>query len=188
MRLKMKENSLFAILLRSPWWISFAVAAVVGLVASMLMPSPYKPLAAFSGAPFFAIGCMAAWRQLRAPKAASIAGALERAAAMPSREFLSAVSAGLGRSGYSVAPCAGAGADLRAEKDGRVLLVACRRWKAARHGVESLRELKTAIRAADAQGGMYLAQGELSEQARRYAAEAGIDVVQGVRLAQLIGL
>lgn len=188
MRLKMKENSLFAILLRSPWWISFLVAAVIGLIASMLMPSPYKPLAAFSGAPFFAIGCMAAWRQLRAPKAASIANALERAAAMPSQEFLGAVSAGLGRNGYQVTPFANAGADLRAEKDGRVLLVACRRWKAARHGVESLRDLKTAIRAKEAHGGMYLALGELSEQARRYAVEANIDVVQGVRLAQLIGL
>ena len=27
MKLRMSENSLFAVLLRSPWWISFAIAA-----------------------------------------------------------------------------------------------------------------------------------------------------------------
>ena len=67
MRLKMKENSLFAILLRSPWWISFVIAAVIGLVAALMMPVEYRTLAAFSGTPFFIVGCMAAWRQLRAP-------------------------------------------------------------------------------------------------------------------------
>lgn len=188
MRLKMKENSLFAILLRSPWWISFLVAAVIGLVASMLMPAPYKPLAAFSGAPFLVIGCMAAWRQLRAPAPAAVTRALERAAAMSSRQLLEAVGQGLGRKGYSVTPHAGAGADLRAEKDGQLLLVACRRWKAARHGADALRELQVAMHAAGAQSGVYLALGELSEQARRYATDNGIDVVQDARLAELVGM
>ena len=73
MPIKMKENSLFAILLRSRWWISFLVAAAVGLLAVALMPSPYKPLAAFSGGPFLIIGCMAAWRQFRAPAPAAVA-------------------------------------------------------------------------------------------------------------------
>ncbi len=38
MQFKMKENSLFAVLLRSPWWISFLVAAAIGLVATLAMP------------------------------------------------------------------------------------------------------------------------------------------------------
>ena len=31
MQLKMSENSLFAVLLRSPWWISFGIAIAVTL-------------------------------------------------------------------------------------------------------------------------------------------------------------
>jgi restriction system protein len=188
MPIKMKENSLFAILLRSRWWISFLVAAAVGLLAVALMPSPYKPLALFSGAPFFVIGCMAAWRQFKAPTPAAVTRTLERATAMSSRDFLQAVEQGLRRRGYTVTPYAGPGADLRAEKDDKVLLLACRRWKAARHGADAVRELEAAMRAASAASGAYLALNELTEQARRQAADSGIDVIRDARLAELLGL
>ena len=72
MRLKMKENSLFAVLLRSPWWISFLVSAIIGVVAMLAMPLEYRALAIFSGGPFFIIGCMAAWRQWRTPSATKV--------------------------------------------------------------------------------------------------------------------
>jgi restriction system protein len=32
------EKSLFAVLLRSPWWISFAVAGVITLASGALLP------------------------------------------------------------------------------------------------------------------------------------------------------
>jgi len=38
---KLPRNSLFAMLLRSPWWISFAVAGVLSLVAMALLPEAY---------------------------------------------------------------------------------------------------------------------------------------------------
>ena len=37
----MAENSLFAILLRSPWWVSLAIAAVLALIARLLLPADY---------------------------------------------------------------------------------------------------------------------------------------------------
>jgi len=39
----MSQNSLFAILLRSPWWVSFVVAGLIGVGASVLVPDPYNP-------------------------------------------------------------------------------------------------------------------------------------------------
>jgi restriction system protein len=107
---------------------------------------------------------------------------------MSSRDFLQAVEQGLRRRGYIVTPYAGPGADLRAEKDDKVLLLACRRWKAARHGADAVRELETAMRAAGAASGAYLALNELTEQARRQAADSGIDVIRDARLAELLGL
>ena len=37
----MAKNSLFAVLLRSPWWISFAVAAALFAIARLFMPELY---------------------------------------------------------------------------------------------------------------------------------------------------
>src|SRR3954471_23060190 len=68
-RLRMADNSLFAILLRAPWWTSFLVAA--GVVASLrlVVPTAY---AIFFALPFMVIGGIAGWRQLRAPSAAAV--------------------------------------------------------------------------------------------------------------------
>ena len=38
MKFKMAPNSGFAILLRSPWWVSFAIAAVIVLLCGALLP------------------------------------------------------------------------------------------------------------------------------------------------------
>jgi restriction system protein len=38
MRFKMSERSLFAVLLRSPWWVSFLAALAVVLVARVVLP------------------------------------------------------------------------------------------------------------------------------------------------------
>ena len=186
MRLKMKENSLFAVLLRSPWWISFLVAAVIGLVATMAMPAQYRPFAVFAGGPFFIIGCMAAWRQFRAPSTAGATLILAEAAQMSSPAFLAAVTAGFRKQGYQVLPYTGPGADFEADKSGRLALIACKRWKAARHGIEPLRELQAAASSRGAQDCIYVALGELSDNARRFATASRIDIVQGVRLAQLL--
>jgi restriction system protein len=186
MRLKMKENSLFAILLRSPWWISFLVAAVIGVTATLMMPLQYRAFAVFSGTPFFIVGCMAAWRQWRAPNAAKATATLAVAAQMPSAAFLAALVDGLRRQGYTVTPYAGRGADFEADKSGRVTLIACKRWKAARHGVEPLRDLQAAAASRGAQDCMYIALGDVSDTARRFAETSKIDIVQGVRLAQLV--
>lgn len=186
MRLKMKENSLFAVLLRSPWWISFLVSAIIGVVAMLAMPLEYRALAIFSGGPFFIIGCMAAWRQWRTPSATKVTAALDAASQMPSAAFMAAVSEGFRRQGYTVKPYAGRGADFEADKAGRVALIACKRWKAARHGIEPFRELQAAANNRGAQDCIYIALGEVSDTARSFAVDSKIDIVQGVRLAQLV--
>ncbi|MBN8509743.1 MAG: restriction endonuclease, partial [Burkholderiales bacterium] len=68
MKLRMAENSLFAILLRSPWWVSLAIAAALALLARLLLPERFVAVGAFgAGFPFVVIAAIAAWRRLRAP-------------------------------------------------------------------------------------------------------------------------
>ena len=76
MKFKMAEKSLFAILLRSPWWISFAIAVAFGLASKALLPAQYFVFGALGGLPFVVIGVIAAWRQFSAPSTAHVEGTL----------------------------------------------------------------------------------------------------------------
>ena len=183
----MSPNSLFAILLRSPWWISFVIAGLIGVGASVLAPDPYKLAGALGSLPLVGVGCVAAWRQLRSPSAAQADGALATAIAQPWREFEAALERAWQAGGTRVERLPGPGADLRLTQSGSVTLVNARRWKAATHGAEPLRQLAAAMQAEGAKDGVYvLAQGALSDSARLFARDNNIVVLQGAALAQLL--
>lgn len=181
----MSEKSLFAVLLRSPWWVSFAVAIAVGIAGFMLLPDRFKVVGALSGMPFVVIGSMALWRQMQTPNPARIEATLQVLAALSSRDFLSALEAAYRADGYVVTRVAVDGADLSISKAGRTSLVSCKRWKAATHGVEPLRELNTAITRLDANQGIYVAVNPLSEAATTYASKNSIRLLPGNALALL---
>ena len=183
----MPPNSLFAVLLRSPWWISFALVGLIALVAFALLPAQYAVVGALGGLPIFVVGCLAAWRQLRAPSAAKVQTMLDQAQAMPWAKFSQALTRAWAGQGYGVnAPSKGA-VDLRLTQNGQTTLVSAKRWKAATHGVEPLRELYSAMQAENAQGGIYVAgQGTVSESAALFARDHGITILQGPALAVLL--
>src|SRR5690606_25014220 len=90
MKLRMHENSLFAILLRSPWWISVVVAIGLFAVVRMFVPAVY---AVFSASPFLVIAGIAGWRQLRAPGAGRVQERLEDLRKMSWEQFSGEVEA-----------------------------------------------------------------------------------------------
>ena len=112
MKWQMNENSLFAILLRSSWWVSFAIAAALTAVAVALLPEPYRFFGAVTGLPFFVIGCIAAWRQFQAPSTARIDSTLAAVRAMSWVEFSRAIEAAYRRDGYDVTAVNAAAADF----------------------------------------------------------------------------
>jgi restriction system protein len=183
MKLRMHENSLFAILLRSPWWISIAIAAGIVIVARFFLPDVY---AFFVGLPFFVIGVMAGWKQLRAPSASRVAETLEAVRAMSWAEFSGAAEQAFRRDGYAVTRLDGETVDFELVKAGRTTVVGCKRWKAARTGVEPLRDLDTVRRAREANDAIYVSAGEVSGNAAAFAAENRIRLLQGVELAALL--
>lgn len=186
MKFKMAENSLFAVLLRSPWWISMLITAVFVGATQALLPGEYRNVGSLGALPFFVIGCIAFWRQLRAPSAGERQALLDRVAGMAWPEFERALRAGFTREGWQVRP-AGGGADLLLERIGeRAKLVSARRWKAARHGEEALQALDKAMGAHDGASGVYIALGELTPQASRLAKARGIEVLQADALVRLL--
>ena len=186
MKLKMSKNSLFAILLRSPWWISMLVVLVFVLASGALLPKQYVPFGVMGSFPFLVIGLIAGWRQWHAPNPARVAEALERASAMAWRDFASALEQAFIQQGHTVTRLNSPAADFSLSKAGRVTLVSCKRWKAATHGVESLRELVAAKDARQADQCTYISLGAVSDNARRFAAEHGVALVSGDELGALI--
>lgn len=184
----MAEKSLFAMLLRSPWWISFLVVGLITLAAGALLPREYFLVGALAGFPIFVVGCIAAWRQLRAPSPAKVAEMLDAVNSMPWRGFADTLAAAWTRAGCTVERLGGNGAaDLSLLRNGKTTLVSARRWKAATHGIEPLRELHAAMQARDASEGVYIfTQGQLSDNARIFARDHGITLLQADGVALLL--
>jgi restriction system protein len=180
------KNSLFAVLLRSPWWVSLAVAVGLFVLARALLPEAFAPYAIFVALPFFGIATWAGIQQLRAPSAAKIAAALEALRGQSWDEFSKTVEEAFRRDGYTVARISVAGADLELTKGPRVSLVACKRWKAARTGIDPLKELAAAREAREAHEGIYVALGEVSDTARAFAAANRLRLLQDAELAILL--
>ena len=182
MKWKLAENSLFAILMRQSWWVSaLGALAVFGLVQNF-MPWGY---ALFATTPFTVITLMVAWKQIRVPSGKRLAKALEKIRGMSWEDFAQALEKGFRAEGYAVRRVDGA-ADIELQKLGYVTLVCARRWKAARTGVEPIRELVVVGERQDARGCRYLVAGELTEQARAFAQQKGVKLVEGVELVRLV--
>ncbi len=185
MKWEMHENSLFAILLRSAWWVSFAIGLAIAGVGATALPPTWRMVGVLSGLPFLVIGCIAAWRQFQAPSGKRVERTVEAVRGLAWQDFVAALEEGFRRDGYAVSR-AGGGADLELRKEWRTLLVAAKRWKVARTGVEPLRELAAAREAQDAHECLYVATGEVTEQAQRYAAAHRIRFIGGAELARLL--
>jgi restriction system protein len=190
MNFKIREKSVFAILLRSPWWISAGVAVVFASVAAALMPAQYVPFGVMSAIPFVVIACMVLWRGRHAPDPQRVQAALTQAATMPWRSFAAALEKAFTAQGFAVTPLpsdqANSGADLRLEKNDQITLVSAKRWKAATHGTEPLRELAAAMDKQAAQRCVYISLGAATDQAASFAKEHGIDLLFGDRLGALL--
>lgn len=185
MKFNMAPNSLFAILLRSPWWISIVIALAFVLLSMALLPPELQVFGAMGGTPFVVLGAVALRRQWNAPSARQVEQVQQALAGMGWPAFSQALIRGFERQGYAVERLAGP-ADLLLRRDGRHTVVAAKRWKAARIGEDALQALQQATRSRDASAGVYVALGELSPQARRFADQHKIQLLQGPALAQLL--
>jgi restriction system protein len=186
LKLKMAPNSLFAILLRSPWWASLGIAAVLASLARWLLPERYAIAGMLGTLPFVVIAAMAAWRQRDMPSTAQLAQQLQDMQIMSARDFGAALEAAFRNQGYEVETLKQPGADLALSQRGNRTLVSWRRWKAASLGVEPLRELHAAQQRQQADASWCIAGGDISDKARGFAGENGIRLVDAAELAQLL--
>lgn len=186
MKFKMSEKSLFATLLRAPWWVSFLVMFGVALVAGALLPEAYKTAGMLGAFPFFVIGVMAAWRQRNAISASRIQELVEQARGMGWRDFSVLVEEALRQQGFVVSRLNEGPADFQIEKNGRVTLVSAKRWKAATVGAEHLRELLAVRESRDAFSCTCMSLGVFSQAAIDLASSSPMQLLGSANIAQLM--
>jgi restriction system protein len=186
MKFKMSEKSLFATLLRAPWWVSFLVMFGVALVAGALLPEAYKIAGMLGAFPFFVIGVMAAWRQRNAISASRIEELVEQARGMGWRDFSVLIEEALRQQGFVVTRLNDGPADFQIEKNGRVTLVSAKRWKAATVGAEHLRELLAVRESRDAFSCTCMSLGVFSQAAIDLANDSPMQLLKSANIAQLM--
>ena len=179
----MAKNSLFAMLLRSPWWVSLAIAAGMAVAALALLPPHWRAAGLFSGLPFLLLSALAGWKQWHMPGAARVEQTRQAVAAMAWPAFSQLLEDAFKRDGYSVQRCSGDAVDFVLERQGRRMLVSARRWKSARTGLETLRALQSARDAAEAADALCIGLGTLTDTARPFAAKHRVAVWQASEIA-----
>lgn len=186
MKFKMKENSLFGLLLRAEWWVSAAIAVVVGIIAWALMPREYALYGIFTGIPFMVIALTVLWRKRDQPSTARVEVILQAVRAMSWKDFSVEIEHALVRDGFEVTRIDQPHADFSIVNSGRKGLVSCKRWKAASNGLEPLRDLHQAVEAGAADYSFYITAGELTPNAMQFAVANQMRLVHGAGLAKLL--
>lgn len=177
------KESLFAILSRQSWWVSVAVAAALFGLAQLALP---MMIAGAIAIPFLGIACFAGWRQLREPNAANLDALLEHVREMSWENFASVMREALRRDGYRVEEINQEPVDFKVAKGSRIAIVSCKRWKAAQSGIGPLRDLHDAKERHDAGECIYVTAGDFTANARDFARQKSIRLIEGRALAKLL--
>lgn len=189
----MAPNSLFAVLLRSRWWISFAVGGVWALVAAALVPAPYQLVGVLGALPFVALGVVAFFRQMGTLAPARQQALLDRAAAQSWVDFSNDLQRAWTAQGYQVqrsvhlqSTTMTESVDFQLVREGHTTLVLARRWKAAHHGIGPLRGLHQVGQLQHVHQCLYVCLNLPNEMARQFADAHCVVVLHGTDLAQLL--
>ena len=183
--------------LLSYWWLS-AVAAQPLVVAGSGVPKVNLFAAIAAGLRYVVpILCLlgavlSAWGRLRRR------GLVEKAARdgspaiakMDWREFELLVGEAFRQRGYTVVETGGGGADggvdLELRRGAEVTLVQCKHWKTYRVGLPVVREMLGAMTAKRASSGWVITSGRFTAEARVFAAEHRVELVDGEALPELL--
>jgi restriction system protein len=199
-----KDESILNLLVECPWWVSVVVSGAAYLFLKFIFPSidfgsvmansfakgisgwaPFVALVLLIPAPIAALN---SWRKRRLLDNQK---GIDSIRALRWREFEELVGEAYRRQGYTVAENTTAGPDegidLVLKRDGSLVLVQCKQWKSTKVGVNIVRELLGVMTAKHAASGILITSGIFTQEAKNFAADKPIDLVDGPQLLELIG-
>jgi len=201
----------FVLLKGLPWWgtplvagiwfiffaavipIIFSVMGSVSPIAGAVLGifSQVSILFSFLTVPLVVvIGLMAAVHRKRNGRMLDAQTGAESLRALDWRSFERLLEEAFRREGYGVEEAGGrgpdGGVDLRLYREGATTLVQCKHWKVQRVGVKVVRELRGVMAAEGAEGGVVVTSGGFTGDAKAFARESGIRLIDGSALWPMI--
>lgn len=205
---KSTARDLIEIIAWMPWWAGAAGAILSYLVFTRLAAQPVVSSGAnvnlvaifasalrFVAPLVFVIGAVLSFvgrAQRRALLGSAQSSGGQSVAGMSWREFeMLLVGEAFRQKGYTVAELGGAGpdggVDLVLRRGDERALVQCKHWKAFKVGLPVVREMLGAMTAARATQGWVITSGRYTDEARQFANQHRIRLVDGDTLPQLLG-
>ena len=198
-----RRESLMDVLFVLPWWVSAALAAVAYLLLTYAAPVYFSsnPLTVGIGQGLVHLrplvcGLLLAFALISFVRSRFIARKFDRQQsiedirALSWRQFESLVGEAFRRRGYTVIENAvdgpDGGVDLVLHKNGEKFYVQCKQWMKSSVGVKPIRELFGVISARQATGGFFVCSGTYTAEARDFAKQSGIELIDGSELQSMI--
>lgn len=186
MKWQMAENSLFAMLMRAPWWASLGIASALVALSFAVLPTGYVIFGLAAALPFIVIAVMVLWRLSKQPRAAVVEALDERVRGLNAKAFEAELTRGFEETGHTVQPVKADAVDMVVTKGWRVTVVSFRKWKAAHVGADPLRALYDARDQHEANGAMMVVLGDLSAPAAKFAEANNIQILRAPDLALML--
>jgi HJR/Mrr/RecB family endonuclease len=127
-----------------------------------------------------------ATRLARARRTSGDLKGLEHLRSLSLQEFAKLLGEGFRRRGYSVTESTDAGIDFLLQDTGGKYVVCCRQWTLKSVGVKPLRELVSVMRTRRGSGGFFVSAGVYTREAATFAAENGINLLDGPALEEIM--
>jgi restriction system protein len=187
MKFAISEKSLFAVLLRSPWWYSIALGAGIIALSRALLSRELWIFGAMGGMPFLVIACIALYRQRNRMSNSKVAATLEAISQQGWKDFSAQLELQLQRHGYQINTSApGSGADYKLSRQGRISMLSAKRWKAAQVSESDLQALRASMDKHEARDGVYLSLGRANAKVLAFAQLNRIAILSSAPLAEFL--
>jgi restriction system protein len=199
-----RGESLPQIFLQLRWWVGLIAAAVVYLLFTIVAPALFPEANQF--APILAeasrqwgrvlagilvlLSIGSAIRAFFSRKLLDEQSSIDSIRSLSWRQLEVLVAEAFRRRGYTVLENGGGGADGGVDvvllKGGQKYFVQCKQWKARQIGVTTVRELKGVIATSGAAGGFVVSSGSFTPDARAFASNANIELIDGPALLEMV--
>lgn len=154
--------------------------------------APIMSVLAWGFLAIFVAGAMASMaRRLSERRILKRARSIQQVRALSWHDFERLMTEALRPKGFSARRTAGGadgGVDIVLESKGGNILVQCKHWKSTKIGVKPIRELAGVVAAQGAMGGIFACSGRYTKEAKVFAEQAKIELIDGEALVEMLNL
>lgn len=201
--MRKKDENILDLLSQAPWWVSVLLSASVYIVLKFIVPTInfqnlfFKTLAGV--APAIAIWLalvllipapISFFNSLRKKKLLDKQKDIDSIKNLSWKEFEELIAEAYRRKGYYVVENYNigpdGGIDLVLKKNGNLFLVQCKQWRSNKVDVSIVREMFGVMTDRQANGVIIITSGLFTQEARNFASDKPIDLVEGNQVVELI--